>query len=255
MRVIGLVAVRMKSSRLKNKALLDLNGKPLILQLLLRLKRAKRLDEIVICTSTHPDDQVLVQIAIDNKFKSFTGSEDDVMDRFIKAGEKEQADIIVRITGDNPFTDPEVIDTMIESHINSGADYTRMDNLPVGVTAEIISLSALKKAFRMAEDSSYTEYMTKYFVDYPDIFKLNILQSEKSLCRPDYRLTVDYQQDYELMKKIFGHFKDRAWFSMKDVIRFLDAHREIARMNSQIAPAVIAPEINTRLKKISNEKN
>src|SRR3990172_272399 len=102
-KVIGLVAVRMKSSRLKGKALLDLNGKPLILQLLLRLKNSTNMDDIVLCTSAHPDDRALLLIAQENGFKSFAGSEDDVMDRFIRAGEREKADVIVRITGDNPL--------------------------------------------------------------------------------------------------------------------------------------------------------
>lgn len=247
-RTVGLVAVRMKSSRLKKKALLDLNGKPLILQLFSRLKKSKKMDDIVLCTSTHPDDRVLIELANQNGLKYFAGSEDDVMDRFIRAGERENADVIVRITGDNPLTDPGIIDTMIESHIESGADYTRMDNLPVGVTAEVITFMSLKKAFKMAENSGYSEYMTNYFVNYPDIFSLNILQPDDNLRRPDYRLTVDYQADYDLMKKIFSNFKQFPDASLKDIIAFLDKNPGIARMNSSITPIKLDPSINTRLK-------
>jgi len=246
MRVIGLVAVRTKSIRLKNKATLNLNGKPLILQLLLRLKRAEKLDDIVLCTSTHPDDKILLKIANENGFKSFAGNEDDVMDRFIKAGERERADVIVRITGDNPLTDPELIDTMIESHIDSKADYTRIDNLPVGITTEATTFSSLKKAFQMAEDSRQSEYMTNYFVDNPQFFKLNILQPDDEIRRPQYRLTVDYPEDYELMKKIFSNFKGKETFSIRDVIKFLDNNPKIANINSNIKPLKIS--VNTRLK-------
>lgn len=249
MRVIGLVAVRMKSSRLKNKAMLNLNGKPLILQLLLRLKKSKRMTDVVLCTSKRPDDRILLEIAGKNGFKAFAGSEDDVMDRFIRAGEKEKADIIVRITGDNPLTDPGIIDRMIESHIGSGADYTRVDNLPIGVTAEVISFTALKKAFQMAEDSGYSEYMTNYFVEYPEVFRLNILQPDENTKRSQYRLTVDYQEDYELMQKIFGHFNKSAWFSLEDVIKFLDDNPDIAGINARITPTKIDGSVNTRLKK------
>lgn len=246
MRTIGLVAVRMKSSRLKKKAMVDLNGKPLILQLLLRLKKSKKMDDIVLCTSTHPDDSILIELANKNNFKSFAGSEDDVMDRFIQAGEMEKADIIVRITGDNPLTDPQIIDTMIDSHIRSGADYTRMDNLPAGVTAEVITNASLKKAFKMAENSGYSEYMTNYFVDYPGIFRLNIIQPDDDLRRPHYRLTVDYQADYDLMKIVFMNFKFPD-VSIKEIIAFLDKNPQIAGINSDITPIKLDKSINTRL--------
>lgn len=248
MRTIGLVAVRMKSSRLKKKALLELNGMPMILQLLFRLKRSKRMDDIVLCTSTNPDDQILLELSKDNGFKSFAGSEDDVMDRFLRAGERENADIIIRITGDNPFTDPDVIDTMIDSHIKAGADYTRMDNLPIGVTAEIISFKALEKAHKLAEDSNYSEYMTNYFINYPELFKLNIIQPDEDVKRPQYRLTVDYPEDIELIKTIFKHFNQSADFSIKDVIEFLDNNTNIAKINSNIAQTELDASINTRLK-------
>lgn len=249
MRVIGLVAVRMKSSRLENKALLDLNGKPLILQLLLRLRKSKRLDDIVLCTSTHLDDEILLEIARENGFKSFAGSEDDVMDRFIKAGKEEGADIIVRITGDNPLTDPELIDVIIESHINSDADYTRIDNLPVGITAEVISFAALKKAFRMVEDSKYSEYMTYYFVKNPEIFRLNILQPDERIRRPQYRLTVDYPEDYELMKKIFENFDNKEYLSLVDIVNYLDMNPSISNINANVKQIALDPSINIKLKK------
>lgn len=248
MRVIGLVAVRMKSSRLESKALLDLNGKPLILQLLLRLKKSRKLDDIVLCTSNHTDDQILLEIATENGFKSFAGSEEDVMDRFIKAGGREGADIIVRITGDNPLTDPGLIDIMIESHINANADYTRIDNLPIGVTAEVITFTALKKAFQMAENSRQSEYMTNYFVENSKFFKLNILQPDERIKRPQYRLTIDYSEDYELMKRVFLHFDQSQWFSIGDVIKFLDDNPEIAKINSHIPPTRIDSSINIRLR-------
>ena len=248
MKTIALVAVRMKSTRLKNKATLDLSGKPLILQLLLRLRRCRNLTDVIMCTSVHPDDQVLLKIADENGFKSFAGDKDDVMVRFIKAGEKEHADVIVRITGDNPLTDPEIIDNMVESHLKNNADYTRVDNLPIGVTAEVISLDALKKAFALAEDSKSSEYMTLYFTNNPGVFKLNILQADEGTRRPKYRLTVDYQEDYELMKVIFSNFAQKSIFSIVDVVKFLDKYPEIADVNANIVQTEMEPSINTNLR-------
>lgn len=247
-KVVGLVAVRRRSSRLKDKALVDLNGKPLILQLLLRLKKSRRMDDIVLCTTTLPEDQLLVKIASENGFKSFAGSEEDVMDRFIKAGKREKADIVVRITGDNPLTDPAGIDRMIDGHIRSGADYTRTDNLPFGITAEVITFSALEKAFKLAEDSKNSEYMTWYFTQNPGFFKVNVLQAEAGIKRPHYRLTVDYPEDYEMMKKIFQHFESRQDFTIGEVIKFLDENPDIASINSNVSQKKADISINTRLR-------
>lgn len=248
MKVIGLVAVRMKSSRLKNKALLDLNGKSLILQLLLRLRRSKKMDDVVLCTSVHEGDKILLDLADEHGFKSFAGSENDVMNRFIIAGEREKADIIVRITGDNPLTDPELIDVMVESHIELSSDYTRVRNLPIGVTAEVITFTALKKAFELAEDSGFSEYMTNYFVEYPEVFKLNLIAPDDNLKRPEYRLTIDYPEDYELMKKIFLHFSESSQLAIKDVIKFLDDNPDVAKINSRLKPIPLDLSINTKLK-------
>ena len=248
MRTVGLIAVRMKSSRLKQKALLDLNGKPLILHLLTRVRSAMRIDEVVLCTSIHPDDGMLLKIAEENGFRYFAGSEVDIIDRFVSAGEAEGADIIVRITGDNPLTDPGVTDRLIESHIAVRADYTRMDNLPIGITPEVITFSAMKTLYEKAEDTSYSEYLTCYFLDHPEVFKINVLQAPDDLSRPDYRLTVDYAEDYMLIKAIFWRFRQLRRFEIKDVIKFLDAHPDIAAINSQTPPARIPPTLNTRLK-------
>lgn len=248
MKIVGLVAVRRRSLRLKDKALLDLDGKPLILQLLIRLRKSRKMDDIILCTTTLPEDQLLVKIASENGFKYFAGSEEDVMARFIQAGEKEKADIIIRITGDNPLTDPGIIDHMVEEHIKSDADYTSMDNLPSGITAEVISFPALKKAFRLAEESKNSEYMTWYFTKNPGFFKSNMLQPEDELKRPQYRLTVDYPEDYELMEIIFQHFKANQDFSIKEVIKFLDNNPNIARINSQVSQKKADISINTSLR-------
>ena len=248
MKTIGLVAVRMKSSRLKKKALLDLGGEPVILQLLQRLRKSNRLDDIILCTSNHPDDNILLEIASENCFKSFAGSEDDVIHRFIKVGEREGADIIVRITGDNPLTDPGLIDIMVESHLNSDADYTRMNGLPIGITAEVITFNALRRASQLAENTKYSEYMTLYFTENPAVFNLNVLQAARGINRPQYRLTIDYPEDYGLMKKIFSHFILSEWFSIQEVIEFLDGNPHIAEINSNIDQKNLDSEINVRFK-------
>ena len=201
MRVGILIACRMKSERLPQKALLPIVGKPMIDHLIERMKTSKHAQEIVLCTSTHPDDAILEQAALRNNIKFFKGSEEDVMGRFIGAAEMYQLDVVVRVTGDNPLTDAEHIDKLIESHLQTGADFSKIEQLPLGVNCEVISLSCLKKAHDLALDPNLSEYMTSYLKQ-PKYFKINVMEVDPYLNHPHIRLTVDVKADIELMEEI-----------------------------------------------------
>jgi len=247
-RVIGLIAVRMKSRRLPKKALLKLNGKPMIVRLYERLLLSKGLSEVIICTSIHRDDDPIEKIANRYDMAVFRGHEDDVMERFLDCLIRNPAEHIVRITGDNPVTDPQIIDMMVDSHLENKADYTRMNDLPVGVSSEVIRFSALLKAYELAEDSRSSEYMTWYFTK-SDCFKLNILKAPNHLARPDYRLTVDYPEDFEVMEAIFKEF-DFDFFppAISKIIEYLDNNPELVKTNSNIQNPIDLSIVNTRLK-------
>ena len=151
-KAIILVAVRLKSKRLKNKALLNLFGKPLIVQLTQRLKRSKLSTDIIWCTSKKKVDDKLEILAKKINVKIYRGDPKDVMKRFILAAKKFKAKNIVRVTGDNPLTDPEIIDFMIKSHLKNKKDYTSCNSIPFGTRSEVISLNILKKCHSMLED-------------------------------------------------------------------------------------------------------
>ena len=123
-KVLTLVAVRLKSSRLPRKALADLNGKPLIIRLTDHVRQAKIPHDVIWCTSTHSQDDPLEQLASEHGITCFRGSELDVMSRFIEVADQKDASTVVRITGDNPLTDPVMMDTMIKAHLKKKAEYT-----------------------------------------------------------------------------------------------------------------------------------
>ena len=217
-----LVACRMKSQRLPRKALLPIVGIPLIDHLLERVKSAKLPVGVVLCTSTHPDDAVLEEVALRQRVHFFKGSEEDVMGRFIAAAERFQFDAIVRVTGDNPLTDPEHIDLLIKSHIETGADFSKVEQLPLGTNCEVISLSTLRKAHQLAADPNLSEYMTAYLKQ-PKYFKINLLEVDSYLKHPEIRLTVDVLQDLQLMEEIYGQLYTTSGeiFSLRSVIQLL----------------------------------
>jgi N,N'-diacetyllegionaminate synthase len=228
-KAVILVPVRMKSKRLPNKATLDLAGDSTIGQMLLRLKNCTKA-EVVLCTSTEKEDAVLLEIAAAKGIKSFAGSSDDVMDRFMKCAERESAEIIVRATGDNPLMDPELIDRQIEYHIANNADYTGVEDVPIGFNAEVVSLNVLKKAREHVRNPRDTEYMT-WFIKDPAHFKVMVMPVAEEE-RGSYRLTLDTPADLEVIRKVYAAlYTPGKVFSVKETVQFLKDNPEISLIN------------------------
>ncbi|HIG93952.1 TPA: NTP transferase domain-containing protein [Candidatus Woesearchaeota archaeon] len=244
MRVGILIACRMKSQRLPQKALLPIVGKPLIDHLIERVKSAKVPEGIVLCTSTHPDDAVLEEVAQRNAIGFFRGSEEDVMGRFIAAAEKFGFDAVVRVTGDNPLTDPEHIDLLIKSHIETSADFSKVEQLPLGANCEVISLSTLRKAHTLADDPNLSEYMTAYLKQ-PKYFNINLLEVDPYLKHPQIRLTVDVKEDLQLMEEIYRRLYTEPGkiFSIRQVVELLTQREpELLKINQKV-PERALPKI------------
>ena len=234
------VAVRLKSNRLKRKALLDLNGVTLIERLIERLLSEFQNDEICICTSRHEDDEPLVEIAKKYSLNFIAGEELDVMSRFIEIGNKKQAENITRVTGDNPLTDPKIITQMLLDHIKKGSDYTFCNQIPIGAGSEIVKFKTLKKLYSMLTDPNSSEYMT-YMLNRPDLIKVNnFFVSDNSIIEPNLSLTVDNDDDYRFLKDIYNYFKVSD-ISLQEVISFCRNHEKYSSrlvFNNQETPII-----------------
>jgi spore coat polysaccharide biosynthesis protein SpsF len=248
-KVVSLIAVRLKSTRLPQKALLPLQGKPVLWHLADRVGRATIPQETVICTSTVQEDDPIAGLAKEYGFPIFRGSPENVLLRFLMAGEEQGADHIVRITGDNPLTDPFLIDEMIKLHLDQDADYTYTEDTPRGTKPEIISLKAVKKALELAENPNHSEYMTFYFKHYPHVFDhARYNYPHKDYIRPFYRLTLDTAGDYDVLNEVYAHlYCSNTEFTLLDVITFLDNHPEVVSLNKTVSPKDISG-INARLR-------
>ena len=227
-----LVAVRMKSTRLPRKALIEIQGKTIIEHLLERVKAARMPNVVVVCTSTHPDDAILIDIAKKARVKWFAGSEEDVMERFLGAARQERVDIIVRVTGDCPLVDPEYIDKAIAHLAAKDADYVRVVNMPIGTGCEVFTTKALEKADNYAIDPNYSEYMSFYFLNNPEMFHIEEVECDESVKRPDYRLTIDQIADIHLMEEIYQRlYQGGRIFPLKEVMELLDSNPKLVEIN------------------------
>jgi spore coat polysaccharide biosynthesis protein SpsF len=250
-----LIAVRMKSSRLGSKAMGDIVGKPMISHLIERMRKVKNAGHIILCTSTNLQDKVLLEVAEKENIPGFAGSELDVMKRFIDAAELHHLKHIVRVTGDNPLTDPVNIDRMIEAHVKGGYEFTKSEFMPLGVNAEVISVETLKRAYDTAEDTSLTEYMTTY-LKRPDYFKILTVESNDPIFEGKalVRLTVDYEEDIKVMNIIYGDlYHQNPDFTIKDVIKYLNEHPEILEINSDVK-MIPLPQIHFKGEKKFDKK-
>ena len=227
-KIIGLVAVRLDSKRLKKKAFLNLYYKKIIIRLFERISLSHYMNDIAICTSDHYSDNEIENIAKAHKIKVFRGSKKDVMSRFIDAGKNLSANHIVRITGDNPLTDPKIIDYLIKKHLTNKNEYTFSSSAPIGTKAEIIDFKTLKRCYTYLVDPNSSEYMS-WMLNRPDVFKIEDVKCPKNLVKSNHiSFTVDKKIEYENIKKIYAHFKGFPP-KLNEIIKWIERHPNLLR--------------------------
>lgn len=197
------VAVRMKSSRCPKKALADLYGEPLILRLHERICEAGF--KIVWCTSTHKDDNKLAQLARWHDIECYQGDELDVMGRFLDMAMAYDAKTVVRVTGDNPLTDPYLIKEMVRLHQDKESHYTYVTGPPRGTKPEIIDVDALKALYGVIKPEE-SEYMTPMLERMKNKAELTV---KGEACAPTMRLTCDTPQDLNRLRQIYNHYEGK----------------------------------------------
>jgi len=237
------ITVRMKSTRLPMKALKEFSGKTLIEHLIERLKRAKLPNEIILCTSTNPQDDVLIEVAKKNNIKYFRGDEDDVLKRLWEAARKYNIDFIVATTGDNPLTDPEYIDKTVKKFQETNADYITSLDLPWGTFSYGVKVKALKRVLELKKESD-TEVWGQYFAK-SNLFETKKVKVDKILKEAKIRLTIDTPEDFEFVTKIYKKlYHKNPSFNLYDVIKLLNKQRELKKINKKIVQKISSP-INT----------
>jgi len=227
-----IVACRMKSSRLKEKALLPIGDLPSVEFCLRNALKFKGVHRVILATSTEEQDQILEQHTFDPKVGFYQGHPEDVMQRYIDVCEAFDLDVVVRITADMPFVDDEICSFLLDAHFKSGAAYTVGTDAAVGVNLEIFNVSCLKRIKAYFPNAEYSEYMTWYFQNNPDHVRIQKIDLPSIFVRP-YRLTLDYEEDLTLFNEIHQALAGTA-YTLRDVINYLDQHPAIAAINSHL---------------------
>lgn len=236
-KVVLIIQARMSSTRLPGKSMMPLADKPLVYRMVERLKKCKKVDEIVIATSDQPEDKVLVDLANELGVSSFQGNLLDVRDRYLKAAKKSKADFIIRIPADNPMPDANEIDKLIKFHLEHNpqgfsSNLAQVNNSGYldGIGAEIFSTKLLQESVARSNSDIVKEHVHRNFFDYSTQTPVDAswcpIASPKApaeLRRPDIILDVNTMDDYTKIKRIYDHlYPQNPNFTTEDVINFID---------------------------------
>ena len=233
MRIVAIVQARMGSIRLPDKVMKPIGIIPMIEILLKRLNNSKLLNQIILATSTDTRNKSLVEHVESLGFTCQQGSDLDVLERYVQAAEQSKADVIVRITGDCPLVDPVLVDECITRFKETKVDYcanTSPPTFPDGLDIEVIKFSALKKAAQESTKLSHREHVTPYIRELDVFSKSNYSNNEDFSA---LRWTIDDKEDFDVISKVFEHFKPNIYFSWKEVLALYNNQPQLFTANFQ----------------------
>lgn len=235
--MIGImIQARMASTRLPKKIIKKIEGKTVLEHVIFRVKQIKNINKIILATTDKKEDDVLEKIAEKLDILVYHGSENDVLDRFYQTANLFKIDPIVRITADCPLIDPEIAEKVINLYFKGNYDYVsniHPPTFPDGMDIEIFNFKSLKKAWKEAKLPSEREHVTPYITKNPKIFKVGNLINAKDLSH--LRLTLDEEEDFILIKKIYKELcPQNPFFGLEDILKLLERKPELIKINQHI---------------------
>ena len=232
MKIAAIIQARISSTRLPGKVLKELpfnSGITCLEQVIRRLKKSKKIDDIVIATTEDKEDNEIVDIAKKEDVKYFRGSKENVLSRYYFAAKKNNIDVVVRITSDCPCIDVDITDLTIDAHINKVADYTSNSltrTYPHGLDVEVFNFNTLEEAYKNATKYYEKEHVTPYIYKNPQKFKINIVKAPKELYASDIRITLDTEEDYALLCAVFDYlYPKNEYFNAYDIVNLFNKEK------------------------------
>ena len=233
-KIAVIVAGRMKSTRLKQKAILPIRGIPSVEMCLESCSKFPFIDDVILATSTLEEDAILGDYTLKGKANFWKGDPDDVISRYLGACDKYNVDVVVRVTADCPLVSFEMAEILLKRHFETGSDYTGVSDCAVGSNSEVFNVEALRRVIKLLGKADHSEYMTWYMRNNKDIFKVDIIDLPPQYVR-DYRLTLDYQEDLDMFEALLAKMEElKLEQNLINVFKVLDEYPEIPKMNGHL---------------------
>ena len=246
----GLIIARTNSQRLNNKAVLNICGKPTIFHLFERVKKSKKLNKLVLCTTINREDDILVDLAKQNNIEFYRGPSEDVLGRMLGATNGHNPDLLIRITGDDILIDPEYVDLAITEHLKKNVEYTDLKELPSGTEVEIFDTKLLQQIYSCTNNKNDTEYLTYYITKNREHIAINSVEVNPRHNK-NWRLTLDNKNDLKVISLFLSSMQSEGKlysYTMDDIIDFFEKNPEILEINKLTKIKKTALNIDTNMK-------
>lgn len=243
MKTLVVIQARTGSTRLPNKVMMPLAGRPLLERMVERVRLASTPSDVVVATTLAPADNPIRDLCDEIGVPCFNGHATDLVDRHYKAALEHRADIVVKIPSDCPLIDPGVIDKVIGYYLDNSRSYDYVSNLhpatwPDGQDVEVVPMNVLEIAWRQASPGYEREHTTPFIWERPEWFRVGNVEWEDGRdLSMTHRWTIDYREDYEFLAAVY----DALWspqsadFGVEDVLDLLERRTEIAEINARYA--------------------
>lgn len=235
MRVVAIIQARIGSTRLPGKVLKDIGGCTMLARVVHRTKRATLLDEVVVATTVEPADKAIVAECAKLDVPVFRGDEQDVLDRYYRAAQAHRAEAIVRITSDCPLIDPGVTSKVVRAFLETNPHYASNSlerTYPRGLDTEVMTLSALERAWHQATESYQRVHVTPFLYQNPDLFKLLSVKNDQDYS--SYRWTVDTPEDLAFVQEVYERLGNDDAIDWTDVLGLLEREPALVEFNRAI---------------------
>jgi len=236
---VVIVQARVGSTRLPRKVFADLAGRPMLAQVLRRLARCRRVDEVMVATTEGAGDAEVVELARREGVGCFRGSEHDVLGRYLGAARAARADVVVRVTSDCPLIDSATVDRVVAALVDApgGADYAANvieRTFPRGLDTEAFFIDALERMARLATSAAAREHVTRFLlVERPDLFLRHSVTAERD--DSDLRWTVDEPDDLALARRLYGDLGlAEVEVPYPEIVAHVRRHPELTRLNDHV---------------------
>lgn len=198
--ILAVIQARMSSKRLPGKVLMPLFGVPMLLLMVDRVMEARKVDKLIVATSMDKTDDPIWTLCNDKGIACYRGDLNNVLNRFYSLAQIIRPEHIVRLTGDCPMIDCDVIDKTVICHINGGYDYTRNQGYPDGMDVEVMTFKALQTAWVEAQSEYDREHVCPYLYSNPDKFRIGSYHN--GLDQSNVKISVDTEEDYHKLSKL-----------------------------------------------------
>lgn len=239
MRSVAIIQARTGSTRLPGKVMMDLAGEPMLVRVVNRSRRAARVDEVVVATTTLAADDVIARLSAERGWPCFRGSEADVLDRYYRAALTHRAELIVRITSDCPLIEPTIVDRVVDVFLAGQPRLQYVSNavprrtFPHGLDMEAVRFDALEEAWKSDQNPAWREHVTPYVNRNPDRFPSALVSHDRDCS--SMRWTVDTADDMRFVRAVYERFGGRDDFGWREVLQLLEREPALMSINSAAA--------------------